>query len=312
MDEKSSIEPAVNYCIVHMERKIDPDSGKDYMHLTMDHRLSGEEHAHYQKCFSDLAFFDEGVGLYYSVQMNMEDLLRSFFEIGSDYLKVGGMTNASMKMSSLSFSRLTLNLMSMFRSFLDHGDAALTRRYGADSAELLAWKAKQSEVYDLSRAYRFMSNLRNYCQHVGVPPLRFSIGSSVEKEGASIGLKFMRDELLSSYSRWQRIVKNDLVTGPEELHLLTYLQDWSVCFQRLASWLLDFRRTAVKQSAVEVLSIRSKYGISENGNIAIAKEPQPGDVLSLQFQHIPVESADDIVNGRPTIDLSDTLELDVG
>lgn len=310
MSQQGSNGAVDSYCIAHMERKIDPETGKDYVHLIMDHRLSTVEHANYQKCFSDISFYNEGVGLYYSVQLNMEDLLCAILGAGERYLNMGTMTDRDMKMVSLSFSRLTLNLMSIFRSFLDHGNSALTRRYGATSPEMLAWEVKQSEVYDLSRAYRFMSNLRNYCQHVGVPPLKFSIGSSAEKEGASITLKFLRSELLSSYSRWQRIVKNDLVSGPEELNLFSYLQDWSVCFQRLASWILDFRRQAAMQSAVEVLGIRSKYGISESGRIAIAKEPQPGDSLALQFQHIPAESAEDIVNGNPLIDLSDSLLLD--
>ncbi|WP_339521810.1 hypothetical protein [Pseudomonas sp. EA_35y_Pfl2_R111] len=298
------------HCLALMEGKINPDTGEELTNVSINHRISDADFEKYQFCFRDIRFYSECVNLYYSVQLNMEDLLRSILGIGKNYLDSGSINSHDARMIPLSISRLTLNLTSMFRSFLDHGDAALTRRYGPNSDELKSWKAKQSEVYDASRAYRFMSNLRNYCQHVGMPPLHYSIGSESGVDGVQIVLKYKSVELLDSYGRWQSLVKNDLTTGPEELHLFPYLQDWSVCFHRLTAWLLDFRRSAVLDSAALIIDMRSKYGIGDLGVIAIVDEPQAGDVLSLKMQHIPEAIAQEVIGRVPIIDLSESLELD--
>jgi len=298
-----------SYCIAHLMQTFSPEGAKS-IKVTLNHKLSSEEHNAYKECFKDIAFHDQGLGLYFSVQHNMEDLLRAIVEFGRRYLDAGHMTSENMNASSISFARLILNLTSMFRSFLDHGNAAITRRYGAKSTELAEWKSKQSEQFDKSRAYRFMSQLRNYCQHVGMPPLNFSISQSLDKEGASIEMNFPRDELLSTYGNWQHHVKSDLKNGPEHLPLLTYLQDWSICFHSLADWIITLRRNAAYESAEMILNVRKKYGIDSEGVIAIAKEPEAGEMLSLSLQNFPEDKALDIVQGKPILSVGDSLELD--
>ncbi len=258
----------------------------------------------YNLAINEIGFYTSGVDLYYCVQANMQELLVSVIDFARRYLQVEYMDEAQMDAASFNFSRRTLNLLGMFKSFLDHGKAALIRRYGASSPELASWERLQSEEYDASSAYRLFSNLRNYSQHVGMPPLHFSLSHAPDEDKVGVQLEFKAAELLSSYGSWSKDAKNDLRNGPQTIFLLEALQDWSVSFLRLASWIQNLRREAVLKSAEKIVSIRSEVGASDEGFLVLMPIPKSGedDNLHISYRRIPEEKAQQVIDGTPSID----------
>jgi hypothetical protein len=248
---------------------------------------------------ADLYFFSSGEDLYKCYQANMAELLKAVLDFAKGYLDEGYMSESVMSSASFDFSRLTLNLLSMFKSFLDHGKAALTRRFGEDSHQLRSWEKAQNVEYDASSAYRLFNNLRNYAQHVGMPPLHFSLQESVEKEGVEIVLEFYRDELLSTYSRWSRDAKLDLVNGADRIFLLPNLDEWSRCFHRLVKIIQTIRRDEVFGSAELISQIRQVHKIPDHGEIILMPEPEASDdgEFDFGFKRLPEAKALEIMDG---------------
>ena len=113
----------------------------------------------------------------------------------------------------LNVNRLFLNYLSALRTFLDHTETFLNRKFGDDSSQFLEFKKILSFFYDNSFAYRFFYRLRNYAQHVGLPIDNLDFMTEYDSENNSVNgtlkVTFDRDRLLLSYNKWS-IVKNDL------------------------------------------------------------------------------------------------------
>lgn len=250
-----------------------------------------------RQAISELNFFTSGETLYYCYQANMQDLLGSVLDFAKGYLDRSSADNVPFESVALNFSRLTLNLLGMFKSFLDHGTAALSRRYGASSEQASLWVKAQSAEYDRSVAYRFFYNLRNYAQHVGMPPLHFSLEDQASTEGVRVTLEFHRDELLDTYIKWSHHAKIDLQNGPEKLPLLQYLDEWSFCFHRLVKHIQTVRSNEIMHFAQKILDIRSDFGLGDDGVLVLMPEPKEivNGRFDFGFRPVPESKAKKIV-----------------
>jgi hypothetical protein len=76
-------------------------------------------------------------------------------------------------------NRLILNFLSSVRTFLDHSELHLKRRYGKDSQQVKRYEEICSQQYDGEFSYRFVYQLRNYVQHCGMPVGHFSLSSKL-------------------------------------------------------------------------------------------------------------------------------------
>ncbi|MNJ38312.1 hypothetical protein D3C77_331560 [compost metagenome] len=266
--------------------------------ISMLEKLPSNRAQEISAAIRELHFVSSGEDLYYCYNANMQELIASVFEFAKSYLELGHMEDDILSAASFNFSRLTLNLLGMFKSFLDHGHAALVRRFGEQSEEVTSWKAAQSEQYDQSMAYRFFYNLRNYAQHVGMPPLHFSLNHDAEKEGVEVVLEFHRSELLASYNRWSKDAKADLIGGEEHIHMLPLLDDWSHCFHRLVTHIQSVRRGACLASANMIVALRSEFKIPGEGTIVLMPEPvlNDGGQLNFGYRKIPEKKAIEIVD----------------
>lgn len=260
-------------------------------------KVSPEVALELRKAIGELNFFTSGETLYYCYQANMQDLLESVLDFAKGYLDRSSIDNVPLESVSLTFSRLTLNLLGMFKSFLDHGSAALTRRYGTDSVQAALWVQAQRAEYDRSAAYRFFNNLRNYAQHVGMPPLHFSLEDQASTEDVRVTLEFHRDELLDTYSKWSRHAKIDLETGPEKLSLLQYLDEWSFCFHRLVKHIQTVRSDEIMHFARKILDIRSDFSLGDDGVLVMMPEPKEivDGRFDFGFRPVPEAKAKKIV-----------------
>ncbi|MEO1720458.1 MAG: hypothetical protein AAFR23_09570, partial [Pseudomonadota bacterium] len=174
-----------------------------------------------------------------------------------------------------------MNIMSSFRSFLDHADTYLSRKFGVESDELAAWKSLQASEYDQTFAYRFVYKLRNYVQHVGMPPLKLSASSSANTESVTMRIDLDRDRLLAARKIFKAKVTADLEQQPSLMSLCELMQDWIGSFERLASAYVLGRASDAEEAARRVLSLRRRIGASE-GFVHLAWIDD-GDVNPEQF-----------------------------
>ncbi|HCT2507489.1 TPA: hypothetical protein OTR37_002833 [Aeromonas dhakensis] len=238
-----------------------------------------------------------------SVQLNIQEFLQSIVNYAADFLESKDMKEEKFDLISLNFSRQFLNILSMFRSLLDHSDFSLSREFGKDSSQCERWKRAQSEQYDSSFEYRLFYKLRNYSQHIGVPPMQIGYSDSIEQDGISFRLDLQRDHLLAEKSVWNKQLIKDLETSPDKIPVIDSLNNWSKCFIAISKTLLEIKREAAIEAAKRVLSHREEHGLpSDIGLLCVVLLPTENnnkEHLKLTLNWIPEKKADELLNGNP-------------
>ncbi|PNH95343.1 hypothetical protein [Vibrio diazotrophicus] len=123
-------------------------------------------------------------------------------------------------------NRSLLNLLTSMRTMTDHLEARVKCIYGSESEEWLNLKQLFSQAFDNEFSYCFASKLRNFVQHVGMPPIHFSLDDTFESTQIEchVKLEFSRDELLKSYDSWGAIVKPRLQAQTEFFCVFKFLE----------------------------------------------------------------------------------------
>lgn len=247
--------------------------------------------------------YHSSLKLVQSVQLNLQNFLEAIVHYSADFLETKTMDEEKFDRISLNFSRLFLNILSMFRSLLDHSDFSLSREFGKNSNQLKAWRLIQSEQYDNHLEYRLFYKLRNYCQHVGMPPMQISFTSSVDQEGIGLRLDLLRDTLLEERSSWNMQLIKDLESLPEKIPVLDAINNWSLCFKRISKALLELKRAEALDAAKKILGHRKRLKLPEEGGqlcaIWLPKVDKKTDNLSFKVANFPESKARKLVAGTP-------------
>lgn len=154
-------------------------------------KVTADEYKQIRADKKTISNYIESSKLARSVQLNQEDFLKFIVDCAADFLASNGIDEEKFEGVDLNLSRLFMNTLGMFRSFLDHTDTTLSHEYGKKSEELKSWKEITAREYDSVFEYRFLYNLRNYVQHLGPPPFHISFSDGKDIEGVSIRLDFM-------------------------------------------------------------------------------------------------------------------------
>ncbi|ENM5827860.1 hypothetical protein RBG15_003419 [Vibrio metoecus] len=244
--------------------------------------------------------YSQSLKLIKSVQLNVDEFFGSIAAYVRQYIDEKHMTDELYENITLDLTRQFLNLSSMFRSLLDHSDFSISRLCGKESPEFKKWKASQSELYDAHSEYRLFYKLRNYCQHVGIPPFTFQLEDSMGSEEVTLQLDLKTDILLEEKSVWNSQLKQDLRAFPDNLPVLSFLEVWHNCFQKLSEVLLDIKASKVYSVASDIVNLRVKHDLpAEVGKLCLLGLPledSNSDSLNMHMSWLPESSAQEIVS----------------
>jgi hypothetical protein len=195
-------------------------------------------------------------------------------------------------------SRLLANIASMFRSFLDHSDAYVSREFGKESEQWGTWKGQQSALYDGHFSYRFMYKLRNFMQHVDMPPIKIGMKMSIEDQNRiDISLDFDRDKLLQEPHIWKEKLAQEIERQPPLICAIATLRDWRQCFDILGAAILTIRGNAALEAARRIEAARARLG-DERGKLCLAYIPPgqtPRDRLDISMEWLPEAVAAQVI-----------------
>lgn len=183
--------------------------------------------------------------------------------------------------------RLISELLSAFRTFLDHWETYLKRKYGKESKEVGLFKAATSKEYDNIFAYRFIWELRNYIQHEGFPAI--SATSTIDEfEERHYSLDFNREELLGNGHKWKAVQK-DLLKEDCKLDFLQLLPAVIESLNRInicainnfdikllfdsCKEILRYKEYELEGMKLAILNFPPSYPQEINGKISVTKFP---------------------------------------
>lgn len=250
-----------------------------------------------------------------SVELNTQEFIQAIVKYAVDFLETSEMEEGTSNEVSLNFSRLFLNILSMFRAFLDHSDVSVSKQFGKDSEQYKFWKKCQSEQFDTVFEYRFFYRLRNYCQHVGMPPMHTSFSESSEQEGISFKLDFSKKILLEDEFSWGKRLLKDFELMQEKISVLNCLENWRSSFLCVAKELRKIKRDAALKAAIRMASHRKRLNLPEiSGKLCAAKIPtREKKLLSLNMRldWFPERLAREIIFGTaiaPTYEHQESMD----
>jgi hypothetical protein len=192
-----------------IDDKDEPSQSHDYG-MALFVSLSQEEYTDFTEARSALLTLQHNSQLYRIVLWNhrdyystLDNYLTAYVEKDTDYL--------SQFPSRLGINRCLLNLLSSVRTYLDYTEMNLSRKYGDASQSFLNFKRYCSDAFDGHFSYRFLSKLRNYSQHCGLPidNIVFSTSFNPANPGkpfCSLEVGIKRDPLLEGFN-WKKLKK---------------------------------------------------------------------------------------------------------
>lgn len=220
--------------------------------LTGIDELTDDMYTQYKKHTEKIAEFQKDQQLHAIVNLNFDDIFLTMEKCMSDHvrrLENGGM---NLDIIMLKINRCILNYLSSFRTYLDHTEALLKRKYGKDADQVKKFNSACSNEYDSHFSYRFLYKLRNYSQHCGMPVGNFTI---VDKEDKANGgnvrefkVQFNRDSLLSNYDSWSLLVESEIIQLPPYFVVNPYFEELQQSINRIHLVLIEIRLPELTES----------------------------------------------------------------
>lgn len=245
--------------------------------ITSIRGLSDIEYEEYKKAVERLLRFSSDNRTFLIVWLNYNDyekLLRRYFD---EWKKNAAMSWSRMENMALEINRRILNYLSSVRTFLDHWETNLRRRYGRDSERVKHFKNACSEAYDSSFSYRFLYVLRNYAQHCGMPLGQLTLHSEEVSQYSkevrhSIVVKFNRDELLSEFDEWGSRLKREIRKLSPVFEISPHVAEMMKCLEKIHLTVIKDEFPSLTKSAEYVRQfIEQTKGMSGTPCILIPK-----------------------------------------
>jgi len=180
----------------------------------------------------------------------------------------------------------------MIRTFLDHTEYRLKKKYGVDSAKFLHFKQICSKEHDISFSYRFLYKLRNYAQHCGMPMGDIEISSTlvnIETKEATHNLKifFKRDELLNNFKGWGNNVREHLLKMPDKFPIIPHIHSMLRSIRNINYSLLEKDIKSLNEAVNILESFINEIG-NKNGIPCIVNIENIGkDQLNMGVRQFP-------------------------
>jgi hypothetical protein len=183
--------------------------------------LAKDEYDIISKEINELEKFHFDNALYNLIELNYGDFKTRIDFYLNQYIANPKLDFSEFSSQFIDINRLILNLLSSVRTYIDHTETRLKRTFGDKSEEFNLFKELTSKCFDDHFAYRFLSKLRNYSQHCGLPTGSISITDDVN--GYCLKLSLVRDNLLADFDSWGSIVKPDLQKQDKEFDIIPLL-----------------------------------------------------------------------------------------
>lgn len=225
--------------------------------------------------------------LFQLVELNGEDFLsqlnhyRALAELNPDPGK--NVLNAQF----LDLNRLVLNFLSAVRTYLDHTETRLSRKYGQDSPEYTGFKSFTAAAFDGHFSYRFFSKLRNFAQHCGLPAGGLTLTSKID--GISLNVDFVSHYLISNFDSWGATIKKELQEMPERFDIVPLMQEKISLLRHIDQQLQEIILPHYKAEGEALLELFDEAYHANKGIPCLFKIYGPEETPTFELYQFPFE-----------------------
>jgi hypothetical protein len=272
-------------------------------------KLSKEEYREYKTAAERLFDFSRDQQLYAIVSFNFDDFKELIKKYAEDYSKNPQNINyILLENMILNINRHILNFLASVKCFLDHNETKIKKKFGKKSKRVSYFKEMCSEIYDVNFSYRFLTKLRNYTQHCGMPLGGLKLHSKEDPPFSnivhhSLQVNFSRDQLLE-YDSWGPQISKELQKFPPEFDVVPHIDEMMKCIKRINTSLISLD-IAELYRCVDLIENIIKPALEKEGIPCILRIPLVNrdtnkkiTGLKLEISHIPFHIIDSLNKAR--------------
>ncbi|TCA01216.1 MULTISPECIES: hypothetical protein [Rhizobium] len=211
-----------------------------------------------------------------AVITNRDDLLDLIVKIGATFLDDPQAFSDGLNEPLAELSCKILNLCASFRSYLEHQETHLKKQIGRSSPAWIAWRSFLTQIERDNKYYALIYGLRNYIQHVDMPPLHLSLHSGRAEE-VTLSVDLMAESLLIPTAQWSSEMRDFINSYGARISLWEALKGWDQAFRLILEKGTEFRIRPARSAAEFILNVRCRYNVPDYGMLGIALEPAPKD-----------------------------------
>lgn len=258
--------------------------GKEYKKIDIIRYLSKIEFESYTQSIEKLNLYQKQNSLFDIVKLNYEDFQSKirYYKIKEDYK-----TDENIEIY-IDLNRLILNCLFAIRTYQDHVETRLKKEFGVKSEEYQLYKNLTNTCYDENFSYRFLTKLRNYSQHCGLPT--GSIIFSENEKGKRIKIKLSRNDLLEKYDSWSQKVKPDLLKQPEYFDIIPLLNDNVRYLEEINNKIDKVLVQKFKNEGYRLLQLLHETQTKGTGTPTILKASGPDNNPNVQMYWFPYKA----------------------
>lgn len=255
--------------------------------ITCVRNLSKDEYDRHVRSIIKLTKQSMEQQLYSIVELNYQDFNKQLQEYVKDDFVLALDHPEAMEKVFLNLNRLLLNYLAAVKTFLDHTETRLSRRYGEESEEFKLFKSEIKNVFDNHFEYKFLYYLRNYAQHCGVPSGAVHTNSKGDENGNTVNtlsLLFDRDNLLSSFKDW-RHAKKELSEMDEYFDVMPIVERQHDLLDNINDILVAKELLHIKEEGEELLDLMIEANNSETGIPQLIEITESAGISTYSFPY---------------------------
>ncbi len=173
--------------------------------------------------------------------------------------------NSIIDTAYVDINRVFINFVSSLKSFLEHFEMRLKRKYGKKAEIVQKFQKFNSSNYDKMFAHRLFVNLRNYSHHEDYPINHFNF--DVEYQGnkpikGKLDINFSKEKLLNS--ELKKKLKYDLMMMNNEFPVKPYMLEIQKFLKKLLDKIIEIEFHQLEQAAKITMMYSSRTFNKQN------------------------------------------------
>jgi hypothetical protein len=201
-------------------------------------KLTDSERERYEDAAFKLRSLWKDQGLFALVLHNYQDYDEYLKRISEARKTRGSLGPGGDESAILHLNRYILNYLAAVRTFLDHTELRLKRRYGENSPKVDNFREACAREYDTHFSYRFLYSLRNYVLHCGLPIGHAESSTRVTDLASwriehSLTISFARDSLLQAGFDWKAQLRQEILNLPSEFPIHPHMAQMMACLNMI-------------------------------------------------------------------------------
>lgn len=226
-------------------------------------------------------FFESYLG-YWIFQSNVDSFEKYLASDHSKLIAPRNLSEIEREVAKIQLNRIFLNLLTSFRSFIDHAETSIARQ---DAKLMAAFKSAQATEYDSNDHYRLFWELRNFSQHCALPISGYKIDIVKSQNGLRFKTQLIpiinSKHLLKNWDKWKPKVREWLDSNTE-ISAKDLVHSVKECVFRIQNSFLGRDTASIKSAHDYLTEFKSKLKLQERSvELYLVEDGKPKEIVSV-------------------------------